>query len=337
MQRLLLLVLAGTMAACDFSPTLDVPLPEFEPALTITGVLAADSTVEIRVTETLDPYAPDGGLGGFEAPEGTTVGLWRDGASAGSLRLDPNLCRFAESYDPGTPPEARCGVFVSDTVVEPGRTYTVRASAPGFPSAEATVTVPARVPITLVAGEPTSTPVPTGTRVDRDLTVTFRDPPGLGDRYALLVMGEPFSEDQVESRCVDEACTATRDTTVTYTYQFQLGYTTSDPVLIAGARVPPSSGPSFVTFTDETFDGTTRPFDVRVRSFGSPDREASAPEAVWLVAVDAETFGAYQIAWFGYPAGDELNPFQEPLNLPSNVEGGYGLLGAVTINAALVE
>lgn len=352
-----LIGLVGSLAACDFTPTLDVPLPDFEPALTINGVLAADSTVEVRVTEALDPYAPatpfvidtlDTGdvviynrRGGFDIPRGATVDLFRDGVLAGALRLEPRLCDSNDRYnEPDPTPDLRCGAFVSDVVVEPGRTYTVRASAPGFPPAEATVTVPERVEVSLVAGEPTSTPVPGWTRVDRDLTLTLRDPPGPGDRYALMAVSGPFTREyEQRGQCVDEACTETRDTTVTLHYPyFRFGYTTSDPVLLTGARTIPTNGIDFVTFTDEVFDGETRSFEIQVRDFNNPDsdraNEGPVLEAVWLVAVDAETFGAYQIAWFGYPAGEDFNPFQEPIDLPSNVVGGYGLLGAVTINEA---
>ena len=353
---LLVAVLVGMLGGCDFSPTLDVPLPDFEPALTINGVLAADSTAEVRVTATKDPYlspyaGPDtaGGVVAyrpsdrFVVPDGAAVELFVDGAPAGALRLEPRLCDSnARFNEPDPTPEARCGAFVSDVVVEPGRTYTVRASAPGFPDAEATVTVPERVGVAVTAGEPTSTPVPGWTRIDRDLTVTFDDPPGVGDRYALMAVSGPFAREYGQvGRCVDEACTETRDTTVTLHYPyFRFGYTTSDPVLLAGARTIPSSGVDFVTFTDDTFDGTARSLKITVRDFVDPDRDpAEDPglRSVWLVAVDAETFGAYQVAWFGYPAGEDSNPFQEPIDLPSNVEGGYGLLGAVTINEAPVD
>ena len=49
MPRLPLAALAVSLAlsGCDFTPTLDVAVPDFAPALTVNGVLAADSTVEV--------------------------------------------------------------------------------------------------------------------------------------------------------------------------------------------------------------------------------------------------------------------------------------------------
>ncbi|MGB3545059.1 DUF4249 domain-containing protein [Rubrivirga sp.] len=339
---LLVAVLAGTLGACDFSPTYDVPLPEFEPSLTINGVLAADSTVEVRVTTTRDRYlSPHSASRGFEpsdlftVPDGAVVELLVDGASAGDLRLEPRLCNSDDRFnDPNPMPEARCGAFVSDVVVEPGRTYAVRASAPGFPPAEASVTVPDRVPVRAEVSPPVEVRIPGWIRVDRDVSVTLQDLSGAGDRYALMAVSGPWSYTR-ERRICDSPETPCRDTTWTVNVpQTQFSYRTTDPVLLTAARTIPTNGINFVTFTDEVFDGAERTFEITVGNLVNPDRDDEGPtlEAVWVVAVDDATFGAYQVAWFGYPAGDDFNPFQEPLNLPSNVEGGYGVLGAVTVN-----
>lgn len=337
---LLAALLAGALSGCDFTPTLDVPLPEFEPALTLNGVLAADSTVQVRIVAAVDPYGHFGGRDVFDVPEGTVAELFRGGVSLGPLRLDSERCRNTTvSPQPGPgaeQPTFECGPFVSDVVIEPGATYTLRASAPGYPTVEATVTVPARVPVTLDVGPPVESEIPGYTRIQRDVTLSFRDPARAGDRYALLAVSGPWTYEDVYQTCDPGGC---RDTTVYHHVSMsRFSYTTSDPVLLAAARTIPSNGFSFVTFTDEAFDGQARSFDIRVTDLNTPGREPEAEfEAVWLVAVDDATFGAYQIAWFGYPAGDDFNPFQEPLNLPSNVVGGYGVLGAVTVNAAPVE
>ena len=341
-MRLLLPALAAlalALAACDFTPTLDVPLPEFAPGLTLNGVLAADSTVEVHVTAAADPFGPRSGDAVFVVPDGAAAELLRDGASLGPLRLDSEACEDHSSWEytePGDgPPTYECGSFVSNVVVEPGRTYTVRASAPGFPEAEATVTVPARTPVSVTAGEPVERPLANdGKRLDTDLTVTFRDPPGPGQRYALLVIGAPVSYSYESSGCRGYDCTP-RDTTVTvYVPRPSVGYTTTDPVLLAAARTVPSTGTHFITFADDEFDGTERSFAVRAQEFWYPSYDGGEPEppvGVWVASADAATFAAYQIAWF---SGGADNPFAEPVDLPSNVVGGYGLLGAVTINEA---
>ena len=215
--------------------------------------------------------------------------------------------------------------------MEAGATYTVRASAPGFPDAEATVTVPPRVPATA------ATTRPDGPWIDADVRVTLRDPSGPGHRYALMVVSGPYSYPD-RSSCHrnpdyqhpgDGVCP---DSTLPLIHRDRspLSFTTSDPVLLAGARTVPSGDIRFLTFTDEVFDGTERAFVVQPKAFG-----LATPAAVWVAAVDDRTFGAYQIAWLSNQvSGDGENPFAEPTNLPSNVVGGYGLLGAVTITEA---
>lgn len=239
---------------------------------------------------------------------------------------------------------------MSDVVTEAGATYTLRAAPPGFPPVEATVTVPARVPVAGEVGDPRQTEVPpvdggTGyTLIERDVTLSFRDPSGPGDRYALSVSGGPWSYDDTRPICSGPDPSTCRDSTITYRFPgSQFGYRTSDPVLLAAARTPPSNGFSFITFTDEAFEGADRSFSLTVSYARYEEEEEGSfsanypdPKDVWLTAVDADTFGAYQVAWFGFPLGDD-NPLQEPIDLPSNVQGGYGLLGAVTINAAPLD
>ena len=340
MRRLLFALLAALLAGvlgCDFTPTFNVPLPDFEPALTINGTLVADSTVEVRVTVATDPYGPDRYDDLFPVPDGAVVTLLQGGAVPKRLSLRSETCRRSlgwpeyESYE--------CGAFVADAVVEAGATVTVRASAPGFPDAEATVAVPRHVPASVVIGPSVERPLPNdGKRLDTDLTVSFRDPPG-PQRYGLLVVGEPYTNTYVVTTCDDDRTwTSCRDSTVEQRIDpATVGYTTSDPVLLAGARTVPSTGTRFISFTDETFDGQARTFALRAQQFWYPSYSTDEPEppvGVWLVAADPTTFGAYQIAWF---SGGEGNPFAEPVDLPSNVVGGYGLLGAVAITEARAE
>ena len=332
-------LLAIALGACDFTPTLDIPLPEFEPALTLNGVLAADSTVEVRITGAIDPYVAAPTDDRFDVPDGTAAELFRDGASLGPLRLASTECPdySAPVHPVDGPVVYECGAFVSDVMIEPGATYTVRATAPGFPPAEATVTVPPRVSVALDLSPRREFETGPGyTLTEIDAAISVRDPAGAGDRYALMAVSGPWS--YTDSTQVCSGPSTCRDTTRTYFYpNIQFSYTTTDPVLLAAARTIPSNGITFVTFTDETFDGSTRSFDVTLRQVDYPDRDWPDIKAVWLAAVDDATFGAYQIAWFGYPLGDGFNPFQEPLDLPSNVEGGYGLLGAATITAMPID
>ena len=335
MRRPVLALLAALAVGCDFSPTLDVPLPDFAPALTITGTLVADSTAEVRVTVAADPYAPDPYESAFPVPDGAVVTLSRDGAAPVPLALRSETCRRSLAWTQYEPYE--CGAFAAGAVIEPGATYTVRASAPGFPAAEATVTVPRRVPASVAVGASTERALPgDGTRLDTDVTLTLRDPAG-PQRYGLLVIREPYSYEDRITLCDDDASSCRDTTLVERVDPAAVGYTTTDPVLLAGARTVPATGTRFITFTDEVFDGRDRSFRLRAQQIWYPSYNGGPPEppvGVWLVAADPTTFGAYQIAWF---SGGEGNPFAEPADLPSNVTGGYGLLGAVAITEARAE
>ncbi|MEM0963159.1 MAG: DUF4249 domain-containing protein [Bacteroidota bacterium] len=340
MRRLtlaLLAVAAGTLGACDFTPTLDIPLPDFEPALTINGTLVADSAATVRVTMADDPYAPAGVYEPrFEVPSGTVVELLREESPVAVFRLDSKTC---EGYNPYSSARQtyECGSFVSDVVIEAGATYTVRASAPGLPDAEATVTVPRRVPVTVYIGESAESPLANeGKRLDTNVSLTIDDLGGQ-QQYGLLVVREPFTTEYTVQVC-DDNRSPCRDSVVVQRFEpATVGYTTTDPVLLAGARTVPSTGVGFISFTDETFNGDRRTFDVRAQQFWYPSYQTDEPDppiGVWLVAADPTTFGAYQIAWF---SGGEGNPFAEPVDLPSNVTGGYGILGAYAITKAIAE
>ena len=337
MRHYLAAALAALVAGCDFTPVLDIATPAFEPALVLSGVLAADSTVEVSITAAIDPYGTnpidrgtDDVSGGV--PDGLTAEILRDGVSLGALRRVSRPCS-SDPYSNARPDPPLCETMVSDVVTEAGGHYTVRAQAPGFPQAQATVAVPERVAVSLTRGASQTT----GPRTDTDLTVAFQDPPAPGQRYALMVVSGAFSfESRVVGLCLNDDCTQRRDTTFTYTYDRRpLGYTTTDPILLAGARTIPSTGINFVTFPDDSFNGQHHAFQVRARQFQHPGQRDPAPIAgAWVVSIDDRTFGAYQIDWFSL--GDE-NPLQEPVSLPSNVEGGYGLLGAVAIAEALLD
>jgi len=335
-------LLAGALGGCDFTPTLDVPLPDFAPALTLNGVLTADSTVTVRITAADDPYANDDRYDAvFAVPDGVQAELVRDGAPLGPLRLVSETCDDP-TYNraPDDPqPTYECGSFVSDAVIEPGRTYTLRASAPGFPDAHATVTVPVRVAAAVTVGATAVQPLPPdGKRFDTDLALTVRDPAGTGQRYGLLVIREPYSYDYSRPVCIGGHDNPTcRDTTVTVRVDpATVGYTTTDPILLAGARTVPSSGIDFISFADDAFDGEARTFALRAQQFWYPSYSGGEPDppvGVWLVVADRTTYDARQIAWF---SGGGDNPFSEPVDLPSNVVGGYGLLGAIAITEARI-
>ena len=326
-----LAVVLALASGCDFTPVLDIPLPEHEQRLVLRSILVADSTVSVRVSLSESPYV-SGSIERYEASvrllSTATVELVEDGQVVETLRRP--FCRDFmgrnESYVGEEPYEQdeRCGPFFSESRTDAGGTYTLRARVDGLPEASATVTLPTRVEVSEVeaVGE-------------RRVSFRLSDPTGLGQHYALQlspITSEYENTYQVGCQPPDYR-TGCRDTTVVERYSNPRRFRTNDPFLMAAARMPSTESLDLVAFDDQTFDGTERAFTLEPAlnwvDFGDgPSR--TSEEWLWLVVVDARTYDAYQATYFSL--GDD-NPFEEPANLPSNVVNGYGLVGAATIHA----
>lgn len=318
------LLAAAALSACDFTPTLDIETPEYTPGLVLRSVLAADSVATVRIGRSWNPYEGRLTPGYYVAEEESVVAvvtLLRDGQPVEILtpRARPqDLCyRYDLPPDPetGFPPTYPCGPYAGQVPLEGGATYTIRAEAEGLPVAEATVTVPRR-PAVAVTEEPAAAG-------RRQFRIRLTDPAGQGDLYALsLLRTFTYSGDIV---CDDTGCYGGAGPTTRYTTEFD----TSDPVVLAAARDLVADGISFAAVTDETFDGRTWALTITTDTREAYyDQYASEGLTVQLAALTQTVYDAYQIEAFSL--GDE-NPFAEPVNLPSNVEGGYGLVGAVAL------
>ena len=323
MRRLYSVLLAAvSLAACDFAPTLDIATPAFDDGLVLNTVLFADSTARVRVTRARDPYGAQTtttGYFGFEVEPGATVTLTRDGGPPEALAFVSRQCVQGYDYTTNEPVQVECGFYASAAPVAGGAAYTLRAAVPGRPAVEASVRVPARVPV--AATREDGTPVD-GQRTDR-ITLRFRDPPGDANSYGLdALLAVESTQFQY---CDNRGC---RDSTYTYRYVGQTSFTTVDPILLAGLRGIPG-GSSFVTFTDRLFDGQERAFTIEARVYDTgPDGSSTTRRSVRLIAFDRPLVEAYEQAYFSLGLD---NPFQEPFDPTSNVRGGYGLVGAAAI------
>ena len=309
-RRLAAALAAVLVAGCDFTPALDIDVPQHEARAVISAVLAADSVAVVRVGVSRDPYGTRGGYGERSETPTARVTLVREGGAAEVLVLRP--CSYEGGFE-----EPACGAYVGVTPVEAGATYTVRAEVEGVPTAEGTVTVPPRPAATVE-----ETTVGGGTRTFR---VRLEDAAG-PSRYGIALLSR-----RIGSRyrmCEGSVCRDSSSFFVTDSWN-RFSFETSNPALIAAAREAPGDGIEFAAFTDETFDGRAFTFTMEA----DPQRRyvpevADGPLKVQLAALSASVYDAYQVARFSF--GDE-NPFAEPANLPSNVEGGYGVVGAVTL------
>ena len=335
MRRLIALVcLALCATGCDFTPALDIETPAYAPAIVVRSVLAAGRPATVRITISGDPAVspvPAADRIPSATPAGATVTLLRDGRVVEALvprrqtcavsrtsRCNPETGR-TDTEESGT---YNCSAFGGAVPIEAGATYTIHVEVPGLPSAEATVTVPR--PAEIVADEE-----PSGDAGTRRFRVRVRDLPGAGTRFGLSLFRD-------YGAYMTQVCRrgGPRDTLVVLgaPWRFQGRFATSDPVLLADARSPAASYP-FATFTDATFmDGEA---SLVLRSDpAAPDNVVPTDGYALQVAVLSPTlYEAYLTAsvLFG-----EDNPFAEPTDLPGNVVGGYGLVGAVAFSNVAV-
>ena len=327
LARLTALVLVTALAACDFTPALDIDVPEHEARAVIRAVLAADSVAVVRVGASGDPYGARRTYNRFDATPEARVTLLREGGVVEVLAVRSLRC---EDFSREGTPTYECGPYAGTVPVEAGATYTVRVEMDGLPPAEGTVTVPPRPTVTVeevtVKGEPTAPPEP------RRFRVRIADAAGPGDRYG-FGLGRSFASYTTETVC--DGAGACRDTVTggPSPYRDLLPFRTSDPVLLAATRQIPGDEVRLATFTDQTFDGAAFSFEVEVDDFYYGDYDGAfavdyGPLTVQVAALSTGVYDAYQISAFSL--GDD-NPFAEPANLPSNVEGGYGLVGAVAL------
>lgn len=329
MLRLLTLaLLAAAVAGCDFAPTLDIDTPDYEAGLVLRSVLVADSVALVRVGESWNPY--EGRSFNEQLPGDVVidadVALFRDGQLVERLTARRDTC--ADLDQPPVPPGGEvlvlpCGPYIGTVPIEEGATYTLRAEAPGYERVEGTVTVPRRPTV-----EVTEEPVPDDQ--SRRFRIRLGDTPGVTDRYGLTLFS--YQETARGLICENGVC---RDTTYVLNNPgfFRYAFDTSDPVILAASREVAGSGISFASFTDETFDGQTKSFTIT-----PSNRYARASTdgrlVVQLAALSGDVYDLYQIAYFG---GGGDNPFAEPITLPSNVTGGYGLVGAVALAEVAFE
>lgn len=321
--RLAPLVLLAVAAGCDFTPALDIDLPEHEAATVIRTVLAADSVVVVRLGVSQDPYVFNSKrYGPPPTRQDAVVTLLRDGQVVERLRIRSQSCDG--EYDSATqrPTFYECGPFVGTVAVQAGGTYSIRAEVPGFSLAQGTVTIPNRPAISATEEA----------RQDgkRRFRIRVQDPSGRGDRYGVALIEGPYPE--VITECDYQASPPTCSER-TVTRRRPGFFSSADPLFLAAGRDfgVDEAFYRFVSVTDDSFDGSTWDFAIsesgyRCDTGGCYD---SSTLTVQIAALSGDVYDAYQISTFG--GQDEDNPFTEPVNLPSNVTGGYGLVGGVAL------
>ena len=334
-----LAALALLVGGCDFTVPLDIDVPAHEPAAVISAVLATDSVAVVRLGVSTDPYRSNRySYGPLATREDAVVTLLRDGQPVETLAVRSERCEdYNSGYDPQTGRPLRtfeCGPFAGRVPLEAGATYTVRAEIPGLPPAEGSVTMPRAPTITAEELAPVAGDFG-GER--RRFRVRVQDAAGRGDRYGVSVLRGP---NRYEGQyCDPPDYTVCRDTVYVDPSRYLSYFESSDPVIVSAARDVPGSGTSFVSVDDQTFDGQAWTFTVTIDDgyyygpYGGDSPEQ--PLAVQVAALSESVYEAFLADRFGSNGDD--NPFVEPTNRPSNVAGGFGLVGGVALAEVVFE
>ncbi len=159
-------VLSISMASIGCETTVEVDIPEHTPVLVANSFFGADNNWEVQLFKSKSILDS----GSFEIISDATVEiLEEDAVVASPIHIENGIYR----QDYGSRPEI-------------GRTYKLRAFAPGFTQIEATDYVPVPVQIESVDADLTTNP--------SILTIHFSDPPGIKNYYQILILEESYGQ-----------------------------------------------------------------------------------------------------------------------------------------------
>ncbi|MCB2409639.1 DUF4249 domain-containing protein [Hymenobacter lucidus] len=204
---------------------------------------------------------------------------------------------------------------------QPGRTYTLRATVPGLPAVESTVTLPA-API-IESATFTEKPNPNNVYDTRgQLSVTIADDPNTDNYYIAFArivdsqgnVPDNWSPVQIDEENSDVSLEVGR---------FQLSN-------LGGFS---GYGYGFYPYADTNVNGKRFSLTSNVRFYaGYCPTPGNCPKPGYMeVFISALTRDAYNFYLSRQRYNDtEGNPFAEPAPLVSNIKGGYGLFGGIT-------
>jgi hypothetical protein len=288
------LLLAGALLAatgCDMSVDIEMPIPAHEPRLVVNSLFETGAPLEVELSRSL-------GVGDSRSHKIRmgTVRLYENGQLVEELDQTPESIREMELS----------AIFRSRHIIRPASTYRLEASAFGLRDVHAeeqTLALPTVRVVGIEHGESRH-----GHRIDR-ITFEIVDP---GERvYYRLTF--PTSSGTVEDGRPNF---------------FPSPFRSDDPVLRNSwfsdiFEFDNDRFHSEVLFTNATFDG--RPFTTTVEVMRPSYGPHQAPSETFL-RLDrvSETYYRYIRARREVNQA-EGNPFAEPVFMPTNVRGGFGI------------
>lgn len=277
--------------------TLDLNDQNHDARLVVQGQFRPEGPWEARVSRSVGAFEPGRvGEGRFGVTD-ATIEVFRGDQRLGTITRD-SLNRYtADAFVP-----------------RPEATYRVRVSAPGLDPVEATDRVPALPPSRLSVEEDPSQ----GEEGWRTLRLTIEDPPSVENYYGIVLEritetddGIPIRRDQyfrTQNRAILEEVGGGFELEGDNTYSGSTAF-----------------------FTDVLFDGQTYTIDLEVQTrAGSRDQPVTPTYELQVRALSSDTYSYLRTQHLASETDD--NPFASPVDVEGNVEGGYGLMGAMNID-----
>lgn len=285
-------LLAAALLGAGCEQAVEVDLPDHEPQLVVQSLFTPDSAWSAFVTHS---------VGYTESRDPGPVFDASIEVLEGDVRADVLTHVGQGRYEGSRRPQ-------------PGRFYTLRASAPGYAAVEATALLP-------------PAPASLGVVLNTDpsqrrstATITFEDSAESRGYYALDVIARYEREGPGGQVFVDE---------------FSVGFESRDPILIGIDAL--EGGDSYFErayFDDALFDGETASISITLFDFyhvidAQDSHDAAATPAsrqryyVRLLTVDEAYFKQVRTLEQQDELGD--NPFAEPVQVYSNMSNGFGV------------
>lgn len=300
------IITAATILFASCEKEIKVTLPEHTPALTLNSYTETNDTIRLQVGHSISilKYKNSSDF----IITNATVALYKDGSLAETIHYDPVLQEYK-----------------SNTIAEPGKSYTVKVSATGYNAAEATAGVPSVIPITGIQHFSNVRTDMDGQSLD-EVRIKFTDPATAGDFYIIrVVQGMDFD-------------------TTGHSYQSSTCINSTDPSIEnvsnedIGINTCLSSNNIFIR--DDLFNGQIKELSLYIPSgFISPfSTEPGGPmiySHIELYHV-SEAYFRY-LKTYQFASENNGNPFAEPANIYTNVKNGYGNFSIVSYDSKEIQ
>lgn len=305
----LLLVLTLTWSGCDFQRTVDVDGPKPSPKLVVNGEIIPSRPWRVDVSRSVGAFEPGDTEDSTFTITDATVTVSHDDAEQGPLRLDSLNQYSTRQFTPRV-----------------GQKYTVRVTAPELGTVTATDRVPPAPSARLTDREMD----PAGPYYDHTLQLTVDDPPDTTNYYHIALRQNVYYRDSTSidtTGIIDIREFKTRSRSIVN----EMGRDAE----LEDEELNSYSGRE-ATFRDVLFDGTEYQISLQVAGrFSFSSREARVEYILYLSALSEDTYQFLRTSRL--QSRVEENPFAEPVEVHSNVEDGYGVVGARNVDTLRAE